>query len=118
MSRRSGGRRGAARDRAGAGRRPGRGRAIVALGLALFVLVSASVVWRRSVAISHARTLRALGARESQLVGERAALEAAVRLAAARARVGSVAEARLGMRVPSDTQLVLVSRAGTAIVKR
>lgn len=113
MSRRAVGRGAAAR---GGARRQGRGRAIVALGLLLFVLVGASAVWRRSVGIAQARTLRALAARQSQLTAERAALNAAVRLAAARARVGSVAEARLGMRVPSDTQLVLVARGGAAPV--
>ncbi len=113
MSRAGASRRGAARG----ARRPGRGRAIVALGLALFVLVGASAVWRRSVGIAQARTLRALSARQSQLAAERAALAAAVRLAAARGRVGNVAEGRLGMRVPSDTQLVLVARAGAAAVR-
>lgn len=111
--------RGKGRDSARAGgarpgRRPGRGRAVVALGLALFVLVGASVVWRRSVAIARARTLRALAARQAQLVTERATLEGAVRLAAARGRVGTVAESRLGMRVPSDTQVVFVSRAAAS----
>ncbi len=92
--------------------RPGRGRTIVALALFFFVVVGASAVWRRSVGIARARAIRTLVAREGQLAAERASLDAAVRLAAARARVGSVAEERLGMRVPSDTQLVLVSRAG------
>ncbi|HEY0780068.1 MAG TPA: hypothetical protein VGD56_19035 [Gemmatirosa sp.] len=75
------------------------------------MLVGAAVVWRRSVGIARARALRTLVARQAQLEAERSSLDAAVRLAAARAHVGSVAEARLGMRVPSDTQLVLVSRA-------
>ncbi len=92
--------------------RPGRGRAVVALGLAVFVLVGAAAVWRRSLGIEHARSLRALESRRAQLVTERATLEGDVRLAAARGRVGSVAEERLGMRVPSDTQVVLVARAG------
>ncbi len=101
-----------------AGRRQGRGRAIVALSLALFVLAGAAVVTRRSIGIAHARALRTLAAREAQLTGERAALRASVRLAAARARVGSVAEERLGMRVPSDTQLVLVARGPAPAVSR
>ena len=107
------------RGRSGArGARQGRGRAVVALSLIVFVLVGACVVWRRSVGIGQARALRALAARQSQLVAERASLDAAVRLAAARARVGNVAEERLGMRVPSDTQLVLVSRAGATAASR
>lgn len=98
----------------GRARRQGRGRVIVALGLLLFVGVGAAVVWRRSVAISRARAIRALAARRDQLVTERATLEGAVRLAAARGRVGTVAEARLGMSVPSDTQVVFVARPGAA----
>lgn len=109
-----GGARGAKRARGGRAGRQGRGRAVVALGLAAFVLTAVAVVWRRSVGITHARQLRALEARRAELVAQRAALGGAVRLAAARGRVGSVAEERLGMRVPSDTQLVLLARGGGA----
>ncbi|GJG87682.1 hypothetical protein tb265_28630 [Gemmatimonadetes bacterium T265] len=90
---------------------------MVALGLLLFVLAGSAAVWRRSAGIARARTLRELAARQSQLRAERATLEASVRLAAARARVGSVAEDRLGMRVPSDTQLVLVARTAAPAVR-
>jgi cell division protein FtsL len=84
---------------------------VVAAGLVAFVLIAAAVIFRRSVGIGRARELRALSAERAQLVAERSALESAVRAAAGRARIGGVAEGRLGMRVPADTQVVLLARA-------
>ncbi len=93
-----------------AGRRGPRGRVVVALALVAFVLVGAAVIWRRVAGIANARELRALAAQRAQLVAERAALESAVRAAAGRARIGGAAEQRLGMRVPADTQVVILTR--------
>jgi len=106
---------GAARDarRGAAGRGP-RGRVFVALALVAFVLVGATVIWRRVTGIENARALRALAAERAQLVAERAALESAVRTAAGRSRIGGVAEQRLGMRVPADTQVVILTRPPAA----
>jgi cell division protein FtsL len=101
--------------RAGSGReatrRGPRGRLIVAVVLVAFVLVGAAVIWRRGVGIANARELKALDGERAQLVAERAALESAVRQAAGRSRIGGVAEQRLGMRVPADTQVVILTRA-------
>ena len=83
---------------------------IVALALVGFVVVASGVVWRRSVGIGQARELRDLTRRRSQLIAERAALLGAVRVAASRGRMAPVAEQRLGMRVPADTQVVLLQR--------
>jgi cell division protein FtsL len=87
-----------------------RGRAIVAVALTAFVLMAAAVVWRRSYGIAHTRELQVLENRRRQLVAERASLQSAVRLAASRGRIGDAAEQRLGMRVPSDTQVVILTR--------
>ncbi len=116
MSARARGGRGAARGGAARGRRGPRGRVVVALALVTFVLVGSAVIWRRLTGIENARELRALGARRAQLVAERAALEGAVRTAAARAPIEAAAERRLGMRVPADTQSVILTRprAGAA----
>ena len=92
------------------GRRGPRGRVLVAVALAGFVLVAAAVVWRRGEGIARARALRTLEARRAQLVAERAALESAVRQAASRGRIGGAVEHQLGMRVPSDTQVILLPR--------
>ena len=97
------------RSRDGARRGP-RGRLIVAVLLVGFVLVGTAVIWRRVTGIGNARELKALDAERAQLVAERAALESAVRQAAGRARIGGVAEQRLGMRVPADTQVVILTR--------
>jgi hypothetical protein len=87
----------------------------VAVALAGFVLVAAAVVWRRSTGIAHARELRALDARLAQLVAERAALESSVRQAASRGQIGDEVVHRLGMRVPSDTQVILLPRPAAPV---
>jgi cell division protein FtsL len=87
-----------------------RGRAVVALALLGFVLVASGVIWRRSVGIAQARELRELDRRRAQLAAERTALESDVRTAASRARIAPIAESRLGMRVPADTQVVFLPR--------
>ena len=97
------------------GRRAGRlrGRAVVGLSLLAFVLLASGVIWRRSAGIAQARELRELDRRRAQLAAERTALESDVRTAASRARIAPIAEARLGMRVPADTQVVFLSRAAS-----
>ena len=93
-----------------AARRGPRGRSIVAVGLLAFVLVAAAVVWRRTYGLARTRELQVLDVRRRQLEAERAALQSAVRMAASRGRIGTAAEQHLGMRVPSDTQVVIISR--------
>ena len=104
---------------AGSGRaapRRARGRVVVVVGLVVFVCLASLAVWRRSVGIGNARAIRALDARRVQLEGERAALESGIREAASRTRIGALAEQRLGMRVPSDTQVIFLPRPGLARV--
>jgi cell division protein FtsL len=88
-----------------------RGRTTVALALVGFVLISASVIWRRSVGIEQARAIRDLDRVRLQLEGERARLDRDLREAKSRARVAPIAERRLGMRVPTDTQVVILRRS-------
>lgn len=99
--------------------RQARGRVWVAAGLVAFLALASLVVWRRSVGIGTARQIRALDTRRVQLEGERAAIESDIRQAASRTRIGAVAEQRLGMRVPADTQVVILPRpapgAGTGV---
>lgn len=87
-----------------------RGRGIVAIVLLGFVVVATSVIWRRSHGISQARSIRQLAGERSQLEAEKAALEAAVRDAASRVRIGPLVERRLGMQVPSDSQVIILPR--------
>jgi hypothetical protein len=87
-----------------------RGRTIFAFVLAGFVIVTGSVVWRRSVGINQSRTVRELDRVRLQLEGERARLSRDLQEATSRARLGPVAERRLGMHVPSDRQVVILRR--------
>jgi cell division protein FtsL len=87
-----------------------RGRAIVALVLIGFVLVATGVIWRRSVGVAQAREIQRLEQERADLVARRAALEAEIRDATGRARLARIAEQRLGMRVPSDSQVITLPR--------
>lgn len=87
-----------------------RGRSIVALVLLGFVLIAAGVIWRRSTGIARARDESRLEQRRAALVAERARLEGDIRDASSRARLARVAEERLKMQIPNDSQVVFVPR--------
>ena len=89
---------------------PGRGRSIVALVLLGFVLVATGVIWRRSYGIARARELDALERERTSLEARKARLESEIRELSSRARLAPVAERRLGMRIPSDSQVVILRR--------
>jgi cell division protein FtsL len=89
-----------------------RGRTIVALVLAAFVVVALSIVWRRTIGIEQSSRLAKLDAKRNELEGERARLESDLREASSRQRLGVAAETRLGMHVPSDKQVVILPAAG------
>lgn len=95
--------------------RTARGRVWVAAGLAAFLALASLAVWRRSVGIGNARQIRALDTRRVQLEGERAAIESDIRQAASRTRIGAVAEQRLGMRIPADTQVIILPRPASPL---
>lgn len=82
----------------------------MALLLLGFVLVSTVVIWRRSYGIEQARTLRELERDRRQLLAERARLERDIRDLSTRARLLPVAERRLGMRLPTDSEIVYLER--------
>ena len=98
-------------------RRAPRGRVVVAVVLVAFVCLAAAVIWRRTLGIARAREIAVLEQRRLQLVAERAQLESAVRRAASRGTIGEAAEEKLGMRVPSDTQVVILARPSAAPVR-
>jgi len=87
-----------------------RGRKVVGLLLAVFLLVALAIVWRRTIGIQQSETLTALDARKVQLEGERVRLESEIRTASSRQRLSGVVEDRLGMRIPSDSQVVILPR--------
>lgn len=88
-----------------------RGRSLVALGLLGFVLIATGVIWRRTTGISQAADLRALEQQVVQLEAQQARLESEIREASSRSTLAPIAERRLGMRVPSDTQVVILPRS-------
>jgi cell division protein FtsL len=90
-----------------------KGRTIVGLLLAAFLVVALSIVWRRTIGISESRRLTALESTRAQLESERARVESEIRDASTRQRLGAAAETRLGMHVPSDKQVVILPRSGT-----
>ena len=91
-----------------------RGRSMVALVLAAFVLLTSLVIWRRSFGIATARELQELGQARLQLEGDRARLARDIRAASSREKLMPVAEQRLGMRVPADGQLIILRRSAGA----
>jgi cell division protein FtsL len=87
-----------------------RGRSVVALLLFAFLLVAAGVIWRRTFGIEQAREIRQLEQRRAQLAALEAKVQNDVRRASSRARLAPIAEQRLHMRVPADTQVVILPR--------
>ncbi len=91
-----------------------RGRAVVALVLVGFVVVATGVIWRRSYGIARAREQRALEQQRAALEAERAKLEGDIRDASSRARLARLAEERLNMHIPSDSQVIRLQRPARA----
>jgi cell division protein FtsL len=91
------------------GRRAGlRGRWVVAVLLIAFVVVATAVIWRRGYAVKRGEELRALTRRRNQLRAERASLERQVGELAGRSALGGVAERRLDMHIPADSQVIIL----------
>lgn len=86
-----------------------RGRWIVAGALIAFVLVSAAVVARRSYGYRQGLEVTALQRRKANLESERVRLDQEIRTLSSRSRLLPVAE-RLGMHMPSETQIVVLKR--------
>ncbi len=90
--------------------RRGRRMRIVLLLLG-FLVIAVGVILRRSYGVAAARDLQQLDARRAALVAERLRLEGEVRAAASRATLQPIAEQRLQMRVPADSQVIILPRA-------
>ena len=92
-------------------RGPLKGRAWVAIGLGVFLMVASLVVWRRGVGAATARDMRRLSDRQRALIAEKTTLDRDIRSAMARSRVIAEAERRLGLHVATDAQTRLLSDA-------
>lgn len=94
------------------GKGSGRGRlALVLLG---FLLIASGVILRRTWGIAGATQLRQLEQNRAALVAERLRLESEVRAAASRSTLQPIAEQRLQMHVPSDSQVIIITRPSAA----
>jgi hypothetical protein len=87
-----------------------RGRWMIAGGLVGFVLISAAVVARRSYGHREGASITALEKHRSELVSERARLTEMIREGSSLSRIRPIAEQRLGMHTPSETQIILLNR--------
>lgn len=92
---------------AGARRGPPGGLVLALVG---FVVLATGVIWRRSEGLARAREHAALERKREALVAQQKRLESEVRDARSRKRLAPIAEQRLGMRVPSPSQLVYLQR--------
>lgn len=86
----------------------GRGRSLVAVLLIGFVAVAAVVIYRRSSGIKREGELRDLERQRVELSGRRARLEGEIRELSSRGHLAPIAEQRLHMKVPGDSQTVLL----------
>lgn len=79
-----------------------------------FLVIALGVILRRSVGIAAERELQQLDARRTSLVADRLRVEGEIRAAASRAKLQPIAEQRLNMHVPSDSQVVIITRTPPA----
>jgi len=96
------------------GSRGGRGlgrRSIIALVLLGFFTVATGVIARRTFGINQARALRALERQRDAVDASRVKLEAEIREASSRARLVPLAEQRLHMHVPADSEVIILRRS-------
>ncbi|MHB0947530.1 MAG: hypothetical protein ACYC4J_00540 [Gemmatimonadaceae bacterium] len=87
-----------------------RGGRWIALLLVGFLLVASGVIWRRSYGFARARAVHELERRRSALLAEQIRAEGAIRTARSRRVLLPLAESRLGMKVPSDSQVIYIPR--------
>lgn len=87
-----------------------KGRYWVALWLALFVGIAGLVQWRQTRALAAARELAALQAVHGALEVSKANLARRVHRAKSRAVLVPLAERRLGLRLPLDTEILILQQ--------
>ena len=83
----------------------------LAILLVAFLVISGTVILRRSTGNRLARELVDLDAKRAALVAEKLRLESEIRAASSRARLQPIAEQRLHMRLPDVDQVIIVPRA-------
>lgn len=91
----------------------GGGRAVIAVLLIGFVLVTTGVIARRAYGVQQQRTIQQLQRTRDALVAERIRLEGAIRDASSRTRLQAIAEQQLNMHIPKPDQQVYLKRAAS-----
>ena len=89
-----------------------KGRHWVALWLLAFLAVAWIVIARQTAAIGAARDLAGLGEERANLAGRGADLERRIRTAQSRAVLLRRARVRLNLRLPSDSEIILLPAPG------
>jgi hypothetical protein len=87
-----------------------RGRQVTALVLLGFLALASAVVWRKSYGFREGQRLRELTERRTELDAKRTRLEGDIRSTLTLRRLGAIVEKRLGLRVPADSQIILLTR--------
>ena len=95
-----------------------RGRSLVALLLIAFVIVATAVIWRRGYGVARAEEMRTLTRQRNQLRAERTSLERQIGQLTGRTELGGIAEQRLDMHVPADSQVVVLPSPGSTTDER
>jgi len=89
-----------------------KGRHWVAVWLVAFLAVTWLVYARQTAAIHDARELIEIRARRASLEGHKAELERRVRTEQSRAVLVPRAQAKLGLHLPADSEIILVPLPG------
>jgi cell division protein FtsB len=92
-----------------------RGRSVAAAVLLGFVVVATAVIWRRGYGVAHSMEFRQLDRQRVQLQAQRAALERQIHELTGRAHLGVIAERQLDMRVPPDSQVIVLPAPASAV---
>lgn len=87
-----------------------RGRQKVAFILLGFLALASAVVWRKSFGFAEGQRVRALAERRTELEARRTRIDGDIRSTLTLRRLGAIVEKRLGLRVPTDSQIILLTR--------
>jgi hypothetical protein len=85
-----------------------KGRHWVAIWLAGFLATAGFVVWRQTEALATARQLKTLQSARGALEATRADAIGEIRHARSRGVLVPLAQARLGLRLPQDTEIIIL----------
>ena len=83
----------------------------LALFLTAFLLISGGVILRRYYGNRASREIIVLESQRAAVIAQRLRLEGEIRAASSRSRLQPIAEQRLRMQVPADSQVIIVPRA-------